>query len=516
MGLFWSKNGGTCLDDDNGGNMEHHGTCLGRIPPSVQVPWRKKSRRMWGRRLFQWHLWVYLILFAQTCQGDFQQVRHIHMKSCFTHRLALPTAASLKTSGSDIHIRSIRATRAIQQLRWQFLCLSLAPGLKVCNICLRAIHHFLVTLWRTENVILACGPLGKASIAAGAGISRHCHQWSQSFWFTKFVSFRGWEFAWSFWIRIILENFRKLGVWDLLCPSRLYTQHLPPEDSKVWCLLPPSQYLQQELPDVPQVPEVPEVPQRLHNWHSLAKTRLHFHLRSLPSQLVSGSHAGHSGHSGHWTTHHTHQVHSSQPSGRIFPIANHVCHGPTCDHSSHSSHSSHCRSSPCASCQTIALSEIHQTSRWTKGRSSIRQTGSRHRCHCHETSTRLSTAGSDHLNHHVNYHLKQWRPWRELFPAFRSSSIHDRPESPRAEKCPWWAGGFHIHQRPWACNPQGCWNSPNHSTFAVSGCSPHILDRGPLSPAGAFTEMPSGPSAVACKMPLAFHRPVMVSEIDVC
>ena len=42
------------------------------------------------------------------------------------------------------------------------------------------------------------------------------------------------------------------------------------------------------------------------------------------------------------------------------------------------------------------------------------------------------------------------------------------------------------------------------------------LDRGPLSPAGAFTEMPSGPSAVACKMPLAFHRPVMVSEIDVC
>ena len=219
MGLFWSKNGGTCLDDDNGGNMEHHGTCLGRIPPSVQVPWRKKSRRMWGRRLFQWHLWVYLILFAQTCQGDFQQVRHIHMKSCFTHRLALPTAASLKTSGSDIHIRSIRATRAIQQLRWQFLCLSLAPGLKVCNICLRAIHHFLVTLWRTENVILACGPLGKASIAAGAGISRHCHQWSQSFWFTKFVSFRGWEFAWSFWIRIILENFRKLGV-EISCVLR--------------------------------------------------------------------------------------------------------------------------------------------------------------------------------------------------------------------------------------------------------------------------------------------------------
>ena len=124
------------------------------------------------------------------------------------------------------------------------------------------------------------------------------------------------------------EKVQKTRNWNLLCFSRLYTQHLSlPEDSKVWCLLPPSQYLQ-ALSEVLQVPEGPEVPQQVHNWHSLAKTRLHFHMRSVffvRSQLVSDSHAGHS-------------VHSNQPSGRIFPIANHVCHGPTCDHSSHSSH----------------------------------------------------------------------------------------------------------------------------------------------------------------------------------
>ena len=175
--------------------------------------------------------------------------------------------------------------------------------------------------------------------------------------------------------------------------------------------------------------------------------------------------------------------------GRIIPyvIENKKCLKPP---------TSHCHSSPCASCQTIALSEIHQTSRWTKGCVSIRQTGNRRGCHCHETSTRLSTAGSDHLNHHANYHLNRWCRWRELFPEFRSSSIHDRPDSPRAERCPWWAGGFHIHQRPWACNPQACWNSPNHSDLAVSGCSPHIPGERTIEPCRSlhWNARPSAPA----------------------